>query len=1804
MAEYRGLTIRIGADTGSLTASIRAAQSAMSAAEKQARQLARALVMDSGSKNAGALYIGEIQSQTVAAMSKLRGLKQEMEDLGNTATSNKSAFKGAYGDTIAELAKNTDNAALSARRAKEAYNEVTANLTQMYDELTALSKLAYGEEDYNIFNHQHNDMDDIREEYQTLAEMGLVSQEQADEAINRIYNLKKTFMELSDAYDDARLVEQLHNDEVAAAALEAKIRSLAEQLADATRSDLSMSLDEAVKATERLGSGAELAKNKLANIDRLLEFDPTNVESVNSKISVLSDLQDSLRLKLESVRASMSKLEDAGVDKAAASMSNLAERTEQARKAFVNAQTNVSMLESELDRVEEVKNSLEADNNGNTDQWHVAAAEVNRYRAKIEEAKQELRETKSEYEHLKDANTFAEMSNEAESLRNEMRDVTEQMLAMARSDLSFSLDGEREKLSSISDEAAAAKQRFEDLDAALKLNPTNIDLAKERTEALRDANEKARMKVEQLQSIIEKLKAAGLDGAVKSTKNLTQAVKDAETNFKRAADRVNDIEDELGDAIRQQKRLEESGDTLGDGYKEATSNVERLTSELGEAAREAMEASDNVKTLRDAMELSGSNNSIAGAIREQKEIIESGKTTHKDMTTATFQAFQEMGQYSRQAIQEIVTASYDLEEAFTNMMKTVDGTQEQYNTLRESAVQASLENPVSADQILNVEALGGQLGFTIDELEEFQRVANGLDISTNMGWEDAATNMAQFANITKMNHEDIGRYGAAIVDLGNNFATTEADISDMAMRIAGAGASLGLTQAEILGVSTALTSMGLTAEAGGSSISQIMLKIDKAVANGSDGVKEYASQAGMSVDEFVQHVNSLDSDALTEFAKGFGMTSSELKKSTADAYEQLQLWADTAGYDTADKFAAAWKSSPVEALQAVFTGLGKTVESSGEDVGNLALILDDLNIKTIRQGDVARRLANNSSLLTDAVSAANTAWMQNTALTTEVERRNQSLSGRMDVLKNAFTAVKTELGEGLRPFVEVGISGLTAVVDMLNSLPAPAKTGAIAIMGLVTVVGTAGSALIALKPALTSIIAGWSTFVAGLPSMAALSAGVTAGLSGMAVAAKGFLAALAMNPLTQVVIVLGTLAAAIGVAGKQYYDAQKRASEFKSATIGVKEAIVDMHKASSEGAKDLTSFSEGIQQVMSVEEVTEKLNSFSKSVKDTLKSTRESNALLGEYQTVIDKYAGVGEDNIDASGMAELEWAVSNLNAQLGTNYEAMDVLKGQYEDEKGKIVDLRAEIDNLILTRQRQAEADAANQVYTEALKNQMEMQDQAEAAAKNYYDRIISYRENAMKSGDTSYDWASVDITDEASLNQMGNWLLENRTGFDELHEKMVTTATAADEMGDAVNAAKQRSIDMGLAASEAAQEIYKLANSAFADDAISWAAALERNKIGLDEFAVAALQAGIGAEDLKAIYDDTGVFFANMVDQSGGDLQKLIEIIQEYNNTHPEKKDFEEEGAEEVQQQAAETTQAVQNADGTTATYNLEEDGGDEVQQQAEEATEAVEDADGTTATLEIESQGGEEAKQDVNEVKEAFNGSDSQTSMTITATNEVTPVLEEIKGSIVALNESVTPISLKADPKDFNETMKAAQKTLDSLKQNDVPVLHANISQLAGEVQRAQALINSVYGRSVDLTVNATINGYYDVMNKLDNLISKGSRTITTFFNTVSGSGNAAGGIRYHADGFIADRPTWISNRDIVGEAGAEAIIPLTNKKYVDPFAGAVADQMLSKMHGMDGGNTITVNLNYSAGDDANQMARDLARALGRIQRTGR
>lgn len=355
-----------------------------------------------------------------------------------------------------------------------------------------------------------------------------------------------------------------------------------------------------------------------------------------------------------------------------------------------------------------------------------------------------------------------------------------------------------------------------------------------------------------------------------------------------------------------------------------------------------------------------------------------------------------------------IKAATDLDTAFTNVKKTVDMDAEALEELKQGAIELSKVQPVSAEDILNAEALGGQLGIANENLEDFARVVSGLDIATDMELEQAAMNLAQFANITSMSQADMERYGSAIVDLGNNMATTESQISDMAMRVAAAGHQVGMSEADILGLSAALTSMGISAEAGGTAISTIMSQIDKDVATGSEG---------------------------------------------------LATWAETAGM-SAEEFAAAWRGDPVQALSDVLSGLDQATESGG----NMSVMLEDLGISSLRQTDVMKRLAGNSEQLADAVGLANTAWEENAALQAEVDNRNDSLASKFEVLKNRAHAAAVEVGE---PLADALLDAIDAAEPLIKGIGDLAHAFAEADEGTQKMVIQLGAAVAAAGPLLT-----------------------------------------------------------------------------------------------------------------------------------------------------------------------------------------------------------------------------------------------------------------------------------------------------------------------------------------------------------------------------------------------------------------------------------------------------------------------------------------------------------------------------------------------------------------------------------------------------------------------------------------------------------------------------------------------------------------------------------------------------------------
>ena len=513
-----------------------------------------------------------------------------------------------------------------------------------------------------------------------------------------------------------------------------------------------------------------------------------------------------------------------------------------------------------------------------------------------------------------------------------------------------------------------------------------------------------------------------------------------------------------------QREMEETGNESADmknkllakqlQIDKTSASLEKQTAKLNELSGALEEAGVNTD------DLSHSSEQLAGKIDTLKK--KQGEAADKAMTFGdkAGQAFNQVHEAIvaagiAVALKEIyeyfascAQASMDFESAITGVAKTTDLTDEELAAMSDSIKALSTEIPATTEEIAAVAEAAGQLGIQKDALLDFTEIMTMLGTATNMTADEAATSLARFANITGMATDNYGRLGSVIVDLGNNFATTESEIVAMGTRLASAGKLAGLTEPEIMALAAAMSSVGIEAEAGGTAMTQTLNAIEKAVAKGGDDLAEFARIAGMSSEEF----------------------------------------------------SSAWKNDAMSALTSFIGGLGK-LDEQGEST---VLVLEDLGLTGIRQSNMLKALGLAADQMTGAVNTANTAWQQNTALTNEANKRYATAQSRLTMMQNAYNNLKVAIGDAYTPALSEAYGVGTKVLNEITKF-VQANPGVVAaITGLSTALGAAAvaAAAFALKAKIAAAAAAFLTTVTPgvnvIMGVAAAVGVVTAGIIALA----------------------------------------------------------------------------------------------------------------------------------------------------------------------------------------------------------------------------------------------------------------------------------------------------------------------------------------------------------------------------------------------------------------------------------------------------------------------------------------------------------------------------------------------------------------------------------------------------------------------------------------------------------------------------------------------------------------------------------
>ena len=436
----------------------------------------------------------------------------------------------------------------------------------------------------------------------------------------------------------------------------------------------------------------------------------------------------------------------------------------------------------------------------------------------------------------------------------------------------------------------------------------------------------------------------------------------------------------------------------------AKANLERYQEEYAEATAEVTKLDGQVKALQKTMQNSADavskaqtdlNNAKAAVKDTEAEIrrlteqlyrMQSAWTQAGESLTAISKKCETISKAMTKAGKSLTThvtapitalgtaavkASIDYEYAFADVRKTVDATEDEYDRLSDSVKKMSTEVAASAEDIAEVMSIAGQLGIENEHLAEFTRTMIDLGNSTNMVAADAASEAARFANIMGMSQNEFQNLGSTLVDLGNNYATTESEIMAMSLRLAGAGKQVGLSEAQILGFAAALSSVGIEAQMGGSAFSKSLIKMEVAATTGGDALEDFARVSSMSASQFKE----------------------------------------------------LWERDAAGAFQAFIVGLSKMDEEGVSAIKTL----DDIGIAEIRLRDTLLRATNATELFSKTQATANKAWDKNTALTEEANKRYDTTKSRLTNLKNTALMFARQIGDDLNPTIQ-------KLIDKANDL--------------------------------------------------------------------------------------------------------------------------------------------------------------------------------------------------------------------------------------------------------------------------------------------------------------------------------------------------------------------------------------------------------------------------------------------------------------------------------------------------------------------------------------------------------------------------------------------------------------------------------------------------------------------------------------------------------------------------------------------------------------------------------------------------
>ena len=377
----------------------------------------------------------------------------------------------------------------------------------------------------------------------------------------------------------------------------------------------------------------------------------------------------------------------------------------------------------------------------------------------------------------------------------------------------------------------------------------------------------------------------------------------------------------------------------------------------------------------------------------------------------------------------------DYETALANLAVAAEMPKESMAGL-DAQIKALTERiPMSYLEIAELMTTLARAGVAGDDLTKVVETMAALQATTDVSAEESAASLIKFMKNTNMSMDQTDELASVLFELGRAGVSTGAEIFDMAEKMAATGGLAGFAADDIFALSAAFSEMGIDAEAGGTSASKLMKRMQLAAETGKE-VEKYTNVMGIS----------------------------------------------------AEQFTAAWNGNPAKTMLSFFESLSK----GGVDKSVLAN-LEEMGLTEIRLSRLIAAGAANPEVFQNLMNIADDAYKDTSGLLDATANLYDTSESRLKLNLNRIENTSADAGENIIDLVEPIIEKISELVGKFSELDEETQTRWVTIGGALIALGPAAVGIGRVAKGVGALMTALAGASAGAVGVAVTTFGAIAG---------------------------------------------------------------------------------------------------------------------------------------------------------------------------------------------------------------------------------------------------------------------------------------------------------------------------------------------------------------------------------------------------------------------------------------------------------------------------------------------------------------------------------------------------------------------------------------------------------------------------------------------------------------------------------------------------------------------------------------